>query len=153
MADWILPEAHFLEAWELDATPPSLPYPVASLARPALEKPLVDAKSVGQIVLDLAQKVGGEVAASFPWAELEEVIRSDVRQLYSVRRGAVMGTAFDEAWVLLMEGAGWWSPAIDRGGALGAHAGDGAGDPFYDHSNWQRVFQTRPDGTNSEPIC
>ena len=144
MADWILPEAHFLEAWELDTTPPGVPYPLASLARPAVEKPLGEAKPIGQIVLDLAHQVGGEVAASFPWSDLEEVIRSDVANLYSARRGAIMGTSFDESWVLLMEGAGWWAPGYRSADELWERMLETGGwwDPFYDHSNWQRVLQT-----------
>ncbi|HSF15501.1 MAG TPA: molybdopterin-dependent oxidoreductase [Vicinamibacteria bacterium] len=144
MADWILPESHFLESWELDTTPPGVPFPLASLARPALQKPFADSKATGQIVLELAQQLGGEVAASFPWTNLEEVVRSDVERLYSARRGAVMGTAFDEAWVLLMEGAGWWAPGYRSADELWErmHETGGWWDPFYDHSNWQRVFRT-----------
>jgi anaerobic selenocysteine-containing dehydrogenase len=143
VADWILPEAHFLETWELDLTPPGVPFPIASLARPAVEEPSGDSKSVGQIFLDLAGAIGGNVSDSLPWTSVEDVIRSDVEHLYTSRRGAVMGTAFDEAWVLLMEHAGWWAPGYRSANELWARMEETGGwwDPYYDHSNWQRVLQ------------
>jgi anaerobic selenocysteine-containing dehydrogenase len=144
VADWILPEAHFLETWELDTTPPGVPYPVVSLASPAVDEPFGGAKSVGQIFLELARVVGGDVSAALPWTSVEDVIRSDVEHLYSVRRGAVMGTPFDQSWVLLMEGAGWWAPGYRSSDELWDRMQETGGwwDPYYDHSNWQRVLRT-----------
>ena len=144
LADWILPDAHFLEAWELDTTPPGVPFPLASLATPAVETPLHDVRPVAQVFLDLAQRIGGTVASSFPWPDLQTLIRSDVEGLYRARRGALMGTAFDEAWVQMMERAGWWAPGYRSVDELwrGMEETGGWWDPFYDHENWRRVIQT-----------
>jgi anaerobic selenocysteine-containing dehydrogenase len=144
LADWILPEAHFLEQWELDTTPPGVPFPLASLAMPAVEKPLQDVRPVGQFLLDLAKRIGGPVADAFPWPDLPSLIRAEVDGLYQARRGAVMGTVFDEAWVQLMERAGWWVPGYRSADELWERMQETGGwwDPFYDHSNWKRVFQT-----------
>jgi hypothetical protein len=55
-----------------------------------------------------------------------------------------MGTAFDEAWVQLMERAGWWVPGYRSADELWERMQETGGwwDPFYDHSNWKRVLQT-----------
>lgn len=142
-ADWILPESHFLETWELDTTPPGVPFPMAGLSRPAVEPPMADVRPPGQILLELAKKVGGNVAAAFPWEDFPALIRSEVEGLYEARRGAVMGTDFDEAWVHMMERAGWWAPGYRSAEELWERMLENGGwwDPFYDHSNWTRVLR------------
>ncbi len=143
-ADWILPEAHFLEAWELDGTPPGVAFPVVSLGKPVTEETLHDVRPAAEIFLDLAGKVGQEVAAAFPASDLVGLIRADVDRLYGAKRGTIMGTEFDEAWVRMMERAGWWAPGYRSTAELWRRMQESGGwwDPFYDHGNWRRVFQT-----------
>ena len=143
-ADWILPEAHFLERWDLHTTPPGVSFPLASVAQPVLDHPLVDARASAEIFLELAKRVGGEVASAFPAADPPALIRHDLDGLFAAQRGAVMGTAFDEAWVRMMEGAGWWAPGYRTAEELwqGALESGGWWDPFYDHEEWARVLKT-----------
>jgi anaerobic selenocysteine-containing dehydrogenase len=144
-ADWILPESHFLEQWELHTTPPGVAYPVVSLAQPVVSRPLSDTRPAAEIFLDLARRTGGEVAAAFPWKDVESLLRADVEALYEKRRGAIMGTTFDEAWVRMMEGAGWWAPGYRSGEELWKKSQETGGwwDPFYDYGDWERVLKTR----------
>lgn len=143
-ADWILPEAHYLEAWDLATTPPGISYPMASLSKPVLERPLVDARAGSDIFLELARRLGGEVAAAFPALESAALLRFEMDGLYATRRGAAMGTEFDEAWVRMMEGAGWWAPGYATAEELWQRALESGGwwDPFYDHREWARVLKT-----------
>ncbi|MFQ5791470.1 MAG: molybdopterin-dependent oxidoreductase, partial [Acidobacteriota bacterium] len=143
-ADWILPAAHFLESWDLDTTPPGVAFPAVSLATPAVETPLHDVRPASQIFLDLARQVGGAVASAFPWKDTIALIRSEVDGLYEARRGAVMGTPFDESWVRLMERAGWWAPGYRSAEELWQTMQERGGwwDPLYDHANWKRVLRT-----------
>jgi anaerobic selenocysteine-containing dehydrogenase len=143
-ADWILPEAHFLERWDLYASPPGVPFPLVSLARPAIGKPRHDVRPLAEIFLDLARRVGPETAAALPWKDLPTLLRSEMDGLYRARRGAIMGTQFDEAWVRMMEGAGWWAPGYRSAGELWEKAQESGGwwDPFYDYGDWKRVLPT-----------
>ncbi len=143
-SDWILPEAHFLERWDLHTTPPGISFPLASVAKPVLEQPLVDARSAVDIFLELARRVGGEVASAFPAGDAPALIRHDLDGIFAAQRGAVMGTTFDEAWVRMMEGAGWWAPGYRTAEELWQGALDSGGwwDPFYDHGEWARVLKT-----------
>ena len=142
LSDWILPEAHFLERWDLWTTPPGIPYPLVSLSRPALPKPLHDARPAAEIFLELARRTGLESA--FPWKDLSTMVRTEMDGLYRARRGAVMGAPFDEAWVRMMEGAGWWAPGYHSADELWQRAQESGGwwDPFYDHEDWKRVLRT-----------
>jgi anaerobic selenocysteine-containing dehydrogenase len=144
-ADWILPEAHFLERWDLHASPPGVPFPLVSLARPAVVKPRHDVRPLAEIFLELARRVGPEVAAALPWKDLPTLLRSEMDGLYQARRGAIMGTPFDEAWVRMMEGAGWWAPGYRSADELWEKAKETGGwwDPFYDHGDWKRVLATK----------
>lgn len=144
LADWILPESHFLESWDLYTTPAGVPYSVASLARPAVDEPLHDTRPSGEIYLELARRIGGPVAAALPWKDLLTLIRTEVESIYEARRGAIMGTSFDEAWVRMMERAGWWEPGYGTAEELWEqmNARGGWWDPFYDHGDWGRVLRT-----------
>jgi formylmethanofuran dehydrogenase subunit D len=55
-----------------------------------------------------------------------------------------MGTPFDEAWIRMMEGAGWWVPGYRSSDELWKKAQESGGwwDPFYDHGDWKRVVRT-----------
>ena len=141
-SDWILPEAHFLERWELWTTPPGIPYPLVSLARPALARPLHDVHPAAEIFLELARRTGLESA--FPWKDSTTLVRAEMDGLYRARRGAVMGAPFDEAWVRMMEGAGWWAPGYHSADELWQRAQESGGwwDPFYDHEDWKRALRT-----------
>ncbi|MFI5182505.1 MAG: molybdopterin-dependent oxidoreductase [Thermoanaerobaculia bacterium] len=144
-ADWILPEAHFLERWDLYPSPPGVPFPLVSLARPAVSKPKHDVRPLAEIFLDLARRVGGDVARAFPWKDLPTLLRSEMDGLYQARRGAIMGTPFDEAWVRMMEGAGWWAPGYRSADELWEKSQETGGwwDPFYDFGDWKRVMATK----------
>lgn len=143
-ANWILPMSHFLETWDLDTTPPGLPYPVVSLARPCVEEPVFESRPAVEILIDLARRVGEGVSAAMPWRDLESLIRTEVDGLYEARRGAIMGTQFDTAWVRMMERAGWWAPGYRTAPELWQKMQETGGwwDPFYDHGDWKRVLQT-----------
>ena len=142
-ADWILPEAHFLERWDLYTTPPGLAYPLVSLAQP-VTAPAGDARPMADVFLELARRVGGEVAAALPFEDSQELVRWQVNRLFEARRGAIMGTEFDEAWVRMMERAGWWTPGYRSTDELWQRMRQTGGwwDPFYDHRDWKRVLKT-----------
>lgn len=144
LSDWILPESHFLERWDLWTTPPGVAYPLVSLAQPVLPHPIHDVRSASAVFLALARRVGPEVAAAFPWKDESALLRAEIDGLYQARRGALMGTPFDEAWARMMEGAGWWAPGYSSADELWKRAQESGGwwDPFYDHADWKRVLQT-----------
>ena len=143
LADWILPEAHFLERWDLWTTPPGIPRPPREPGAPRSRRPLHDARPAAEIFLELARRTGLESA--FPWKDVSAMVRAEMDGLYRARRGAVMGAPFDEAWVRMMEGAGWWAPGYRSADELWQRSQESGGwwDPFYDHGDWKRVLRHR----------
>ncbi|HEX7419620.1 MAG TPA: molybdopterin-dependent oxidoreductase [Thermoanaerobaculia bacterium] len=141
-ADWVLPEPHFLEQWSLHTSPASVAFPMVSLGSPALPKPLHDVRSTGDVFLDLARRIGLQHA--LPWPDVPALMHAEVDRLFEARRGAIMGTSFDAAWVRMMEGAGWWAPGYSTAEELWKRSLESGGwwDPFYDHGDWGRVLRT-----------
>ena len=140
-SDWILPETHYLEQIDLRTSGPGIPFASASLAQRATA-PSHEARPLGDVVLDLARRL--HLEAALPWPDVDAFIRSEMNQLHGARRGALMGTPFEEAWVRMMEGAGWWAPGYTTADELWerAQATGGWWDPFYDHGDWSRVLRT-----------
>ncbi|MDH3746462.1 MAG: molybdopterin-dependent oxidoreductase, partial [Acidobacteriota bacterium] len=142
--DWILPQTHFLERWDLETGPPGVPFPLVSLAQPVWSDADSTARSAADVLVELAGEVGGTVASAFPWSDVPSLIRAEVEGLFDSRRGALIGTEFDEAWVRMMERAGWWAPGYRTAEEMwrGIRQSGGWWDPFYDHGNWRRVLRT-----------
>ncbi len=71
-ADLILPASTFLEVWGDDYLE-GTGYAGISLRRPVVE-PVHDTRDPGEMLLDLAQRLGGPVAKAFPWASYKDLI-------------------------------------------------------------------------------
>jgi len=71
-ADLILPASTFLEVWGDDYLE-GTGYAGISLRRPVVE-PIHDTRDPGDVLLDLAQRLGGSVANAFPWDTYKDLI-------------------------------------------------------------------------------
>lgn len=71
-ADLILPASTFLEVWGDDYLE-GTGYAGISLRRPVVET-LHDTRDPGDVLLDLAQRLGAPVANAFPWASYKDLI-------------------------------------------------------------------------------
>lgn len=141
-SDWILPEPHFLEQADLHTSGAGVPFASASLASVAAAQS-ADVRPLANVILDVARRTG--LGAALPWAGIDGFIRAEAGQLHATKRGAIMGTPFDEAWVRMMEGAGWWAPGYTTADELWERSREAGGwwDPFYDHGDWSRVLRTK----------
>ncbi len=130
-ADLILPEHHFLEAWQDDSVSHLPGFTLFSVAQPTVE-PLYNTRNPGDLILNLAGAVGGTVAQAFPWGSYEELLKSSAQGLYESGQGYVASTPrdelfrrvlyeqgyrapefddFDAFWEALVRSGSWWKPA------------------------------------------
>ncbi|MBI4615331.1 MAG: molybdopterin-dependent oxidoreductase [Planctomycetes bacterium] len=72
-ADLVLPDGSYLERLEDDFIVPSVGFPVLNLRQPVME-PLHDTRQTGDVVIDLARRIGGPVAEAFPWPSYEAAL-------------------------------------------------------------------------------
>jgi anaerobic selenocysteine-containing dehydrogenase len=129
MADLILPDHTHLEKIDDIVWPAGLQYPLYGLSTPVVE-PLYDTRSSGDVILELAKKIGGQTAEAFPWADYEEVLKARVKGLFDAQAGmtAYDGSSqpwrclqqddiaspdyrdFDEMWDKIKENGMWYRP-------------------------------------------
>lgn len=110
MADLILPDHAPLESW-LDHTPESgAAGTVASLAAPAVH-PLYDTRPMTDVLLQLAQGLGGSIAAALPYKTFDEMLRAAFVPLRKHPGGSVTADNDDDFWDNLQDAGGWWSAA------------------------------------------
>ena len=146
MADLILPTDTYLEAWGDDAPEPGVGLPVASISQPVVAR-VYDTRSVGDIVLSLARRIGFELPVALPWASTEEFIKDAWRKVYAELDPQADGAGFEEFWLAALE-AGVWGRVEATGGpgdapapstipdiddAAATFAGDTAEFPFILH--------------------
>jgi len=145
-ADLVFPDLLPYERWQDAPVPASHPYPVWGLARPLVEPKGAGGRGMatGDVVLALAQRLGGSVARSLPYATMEELLKSRARGLFATGRGMVLGSEFERTHFRQMEERGWWlaeqsefdpfwQDLVDHGGWT---------DLFYDHTDPDRLART-----------
>lgn len=121
-ADLILPDHTYLERWQDDVIYPSLGYPVISLRQPVV-KPLFDTRNTGDVIIDLAHRIGGAVAQSFPWKDYKNLIKDKVRGLFEAKTGNIVAPTFAKFWEEFKK-KGFWA------------------NPPYQFRNWEHAFKT-----------
>jgi anaerobic selenocysteine-containing dehydrogenase len=110
-ADLILPEPTSFETLDDDQPSPGVPYPLASLSRPLLARPLYETRSMPEVLIELAARIGGGVAEAFPWSSWEESLRAAWSGLHRAARGSIVETGFEAFWAAAIERGGWWDEA------------------------------------------
>ena len=107
LADLILPDHSPLESW-LESVPSSGSlHTVVSLAPPAVS-PLHNTRSMPDILLEVAQQLGGDVAKALPWKTYDEALKASFGELYK-ELGSKSAKDADEFWSNAQSQGGWWS--------------------------------------------
>jgi len=106
-ADLILPDHSPLESWLDDAPESGSLLTVASLAPPAMA-PLHNTRSMPDVLLEVAQQLGGGVAKALPWKTYDEALKAAFTQLYN-DKGKSSAKDADEFWSNAQSQGGWWS--------------------------------------------
>jgi anaerobic selenocysteine-containing dehydrogenase len=145
-ANLILPEHTYLERWQDAPAPATVAFPVWGVVQP-VTKPLYDTRASGDVILDLATRVGGKLQRWARWSSMEEIVRERGTALAAVHRGSAFVEAFRRKELRELEGRGWWlspgqpaekywSTILESGGWF---------DPFYDYEDRSGMSQ-HPDG-------
>jgi len=109
MADLLLPDPTYLERWQDDQVNHLAGFTCFSLARPAA-KPLQQSRNTADVLLQVAQSLGGTIGKSFPWKSFEEVLRAGAEGLFKSGRGYVVSVNAQEALRKVLERQGYWLP-------------------------------------------
>jgi len=105
-ADVILPDHSPLESWLDDVPEVGASDAVLTLARPVM-RPLHDTRAMPDVILELANRLGGEVREALPWKSFEEMLQASYRQQAKTRLCNPTND-FDKLWQQLLDQGGWW---------------------------------------------
>ena len=143
LADMVLPVPVGLERWQESGTPPTVPYAMHSISAPVV-KSRFDARDCGDIMLAVARKLGGPVAAKLPLDSFEQYLRAHSDRLFARQTGAVFASSLEERWDRLLERSGWWAPNYATADELWSQIQERGGwwEPAYYFGEWDRVLQT-----------
>ena len=78
-ADLILPDHTFLERWQDDFVE-GIGYPGVALRQP-LVAPVNDTRNTGDVIIELAHRVGGYQGVAFPWANFTELLQEQLKDV------------------------------------------------------------------------
>jgi len=123
LSDLVLPDGTYFERWQDDNVEPGSGYPMFGLRSPVIQPPLYDVRNTGDVLIQVAKGLGGDVAASFPWKDFQEALKEAIKGVFSSKRGSIQAGDFDEFWNALIERGGWW-------------------DPPYPFGQWRKQFNT-----------
>jgi len=107
LADLILPDHSPLESWLDDSPPSGSVHTVMSVAPPVVA-PLHDTRSMPDVLLEIAQQLGGNFAKALPWKTYDEAVKAAFVDLYK-KNGAKNAKDADEFWSKAKDQGGWWS--------------------------------------------
>ena len=142
-ADLILPDRTPLERWQDDPVFLNNGFPVLGIRQPVID-PLYQTKATGDVLLQLAKSLGGEIQKAFPWNDFKEVLLYGIKGVFDAKRGDTFGLQFEQAWTRLLERGGWAAPSYRTFEEFWKqlHEKGGWWDPIYDFKEWDRVFRT-----------
>ena len=109
MADLILPDHTYLERWQDDQVTHLAGFTCFSIAPPAAA-PLHQTRNSADVLLQIAQGLGGAMADNFPWKKFEELLKQGAQGLYDSSRGYVVSAPAEEALRKVLERQGYWVP-------------------------------------------
>jgi len=77
-ADLVLPNHTYLERWEDVPVAAGIQKPVIGLTRPVVQ-PLYQTRHTGDVLIEVAKRMGGDLAAAFPWRSFESCLKQTLR--------------------------------------------------------------------------
>jgi len=107
-SDLVLPDGTYFERWQDDHAEPGLGFPMFGLRSPVIQPSLYDVRNTGDVIIEMANGLGGSVANSFPWKDFQEALQDAIRGVFASRRGSIQTRDFDEFWKALIDRGGWW---------------------------------------------
>ncbi len=108
-AHLVLPDHTYLERWQDAPASTSVAFPVWGVVQP-VTKPMHDTRATGDVILDLARRVGGEVKTWARWSSVEEMVRERGLALAAAPRGSAFVEPFRQNELRELETRGWWLP-------------------------------------------
>lgn len=106
-ADLILPDSTFLERWESTSVTSGLGRAAMGVRQPMVD-PLYNTLNTGDVILQLANKMGKPMAGALPWKDSQHFIKERIRGIQESGKGSVVSSYSKKFWEKLLKKGGWW---------------------------------------------
>jgi anaerobic selenocysteine-containing dehydrogenase len=107
-SDLILPDHTYLESWGYQVPAPGADRPLVSSQQPVV-RPLYDTRSTGDVLLALANRLGGAAAEALPWPDEATYLQEVAFGLHGSSLSAYESRTPAGFWALWRQYGGWWS--------------------------------------------
>jgi anaerobic selenocysteine-containing dehydrogenase len=107
-SDLILPDHTYLESWGYQVPAPGADRPLVSSQQPVV-RPLYDTRSTGDVLLALANRLGGAAAEALPWPDEATYLQEVASELHGSSLSAYESRTPAGFWALWRQYGGWWS--------------------------------------------
>src|SRR5580700_2513221 len=145
-ADLILPDHAPPESWVDDVAEAGAGEGVVSIAPPAVH-PLHNTRAMADVLLDVAQRIGGPIAAALPWKSYDAMLRAAYVPLRQ-HSGSAAPQSEDDFWNKITTQGGWWGSAttakLGAASASPGHATEKFAEPEFDGSAQEFPFYFLP---------
>ena len=117
LADLILPDHHYLESWGTSIPPVGAEYATLGIQQPVI-RPYhqefdgeAGTRAFADVLLALADSIGGPLAEALPWETMRDAIRASVDELQARGDGSVISEDPESFWLTVLQRGCWWGPA------------------------------------------
>jgi anaerobic selenocysteine-containing dehydrogenase len=107
-SDLILPDHTYLESWGYEVPAPGAVKSTVSSQQPVV-RPLYDTRSTGDVILAVADRLGGQVANALPWSDEVAYLQELAVELHGSSLGAYDAKTPNSFWALWRQYGGWWT--------------------------------------------
>ena len=107
-SDLILPDHTYLESWGYEVPAPGAVKPTVSSQQPVV-RPLYDTRSTGDVLLAVADRLGGQAAQALPWTDEVAFLQEFAVELHGSSLGAYDAKTPASFWALWRQYGGWWT--------------------------------------------
>jgi anaerobic selenocysteine-containing dehydrogenase len=125
LADLILPDSSPLESW-VDGSPQSGTTRTVVSVAPQVMNPIHDTRPMPDVLLSVAQQLGGDAAKALPWKTYLDAVKASFAQYHNAKGGSITGTSADDFWTKVQAAGGWWSTQSEPMPIKAAKAGAAA---------------------------
>jgi anaerobic selenocysteine-containing dehydrogenase len=145
VADVVLPDHSPLESW-LDVVPESGTTQAGVTLAPPSMIPLHATRAMPDVLLEIAQKLGGDTAKALPYKNYEEVLKSAYSDLQKIQGSVGGAESADDFWNKLKDQGGWWSAEVKSAPPSAASSQPPAGpaEPQFDGAKNDYPFHFLP---------
>lgn len=117
LSDLILPDHHYLESWGTSIPPIGADYSTLGIQQPVVRpyhqefQGEAGSRAFADVLLYLAEEIGGPLAEALPWETMQEAIRASADELQARGGGSVTSDDPEVFWLSVLQRGGWWATA------------------------------------------